>query len=161
MSIFSQTEKPVEEAPEATQPASTEPTDQEVLELFERYSLSVPIRIPTRMLDPQYSYRWINKKDQRVFTRRIGVGWKPVKFNDLKNLVVSPYTVEDLNLGTHTDPSGFVAIADDLVLAKIPKRYVEAYNAAKRKRDEEARQGGRRRFHQAGELLGVATDEKE
>lgn len=134
-------------------------SDKEILDLFERYSLSVPIRIPTRMLSKDWSYRWINRKDQKVMTRRLGVGWKPVKFNDLKNLLVEPFTVEDLNLGTHVLADGTVAIADDLVLAKIPQRYVTMFKEAKRKRDEERLKGGRRRFHQAGELLGVSTEE--
>jgi hypothetical protein len=138
-----------------------EKSDDEILELFERFNLSVPIRIPTEMLDKSFSYRWINRKDQKVLTRRLGVGWKPIKKDELPALVVKPYTIEDLNLGTHTLADGTVAIADDLVLAKIPMRFVHAYNAAKRKRNEELRKGGRRRFHQAGELLGVSTDEKD
>ena len=138
-----------------------EESEQDILELFERFNLSVPIRIPTYMLSTEFSYRWINRKDQKVLTRRLGVGWKTIKKDELPSLVVKPYTVEDLHLGTHTLPDGTVAIADDLVLAKIPMRYVHAYNAAKRKRDEQLRKGGRRRFHQAGELMGVSTEEKD
>lgn len=134
-------------------------SDGDILDLFERYSLSVPIRIPTHMLDPNWGYRWINRKDQKVLTRRLGVGWKVVHKDELPSLVVKPYTVEQLNLGTHTLTDGSVAIADDLVLAKIPKRYLQMYAEAKRKRDQERIKGGRRRFHQAGELLGVATEE--
>lgn len=141
---------------EAVQP---EMSDQEVLDIFNRFSLSVPIRIPEHMLTKEFSYRWINRKDQRVFTRRKGVGWSVVKIDDLPKLVVPPYKVEDLNIGTHTLQDGSVAIADDLVLAKIPTRFIEAYKAAKRKQDQEKLRGGRRRFHQAGELLGVKTEE--
>lgn len=135
-------------------------SDKDVIDLFERYSLSVPIRIPTQMLDPNFCYRWINRKDQRVLTRRLGVGWKVVKEKELAELLVEPYTVEQLNLGTHVLADGAVAIADDLVFAKIPRRYVELYNEAKRKRDKERLTGGRRRFHQSGELMGVKTEEK-
>ena len=140
--------------------ATPEMSDTDVLDLFERYSLSVPIRIPTHMLDPNFCYRWINRKDQRVMTRRLGVGWKVIKESELPTLLVEPYTVEQLNLGTHTLADGSVAIADDLVFARIPRRFVKLYNDAKRKRDKEILSGGRRRFHQAGELMGVKTEEK-
>lgn len=134
-------------------------TDQEIVELFERFSPSQPIRIPTKLLSPEYEYRWINRAKPSVFTRRKGVGWRPIAYKDMENYVRDGVEVEDLHLGTHVTPDGLLGISDDLVFACIPKRYAVAYRRHRARKNEERRTAGRRRFHQAGELMGVATEE--
>lgn len=144
---------------DSTTVRESELTDDQIVELFERYSPSVPIRIPTNKLSAEFEYRWINRRNPNVFTRRKGVGWRPVTMDELEELVLSPHTVEDLHLGTHVTADGLVAISDDLVLAKIPKRYANAYRKHREQKNKERREAGRRRFHQAGEMLGVSTEE--
>lgn len=135
-------------------------TEEEILEMHDRFSLSQPIRIPEDKLDPNYEYRWINRAKPNVFTRRKGVGWQPVTYDELEDLVVEGTSVPELNLGTHETADGLVAISDDLVLAKIPKRYAQAVRKRHEKRTQEKVKAGRRRFHQAGEMLGVDTEER-
>lgn len=150
-----------QEAVEAQDPANPEDlTDEEILETFDRFRVSQPIQIPNEMLDPNYEYRWINRRKPNVLTRRKGVGWTPVKKDELEDLVVEGHTVEDLNLGTHVTSDGVIAISDDLIFAKIPKRYADAYRKRHEKRTQEQINAGRRRFHQAGEMLGVETEER-
>ena len=135
-------------------------SEQEIVEIYKNFSLSAPIRIPTHMLSPNFVYRWINKRDKRVFTRRRGVGWVPVREAEVPKLMVAPYTINDLHLGTHIDADGVIAMSDDLVLAKLPKRVADAIEKYRVGQTKDRLSAGRRRFHQAGEQAGVATDEK-
>jgi len=133
-------------------------TDDEIVELENNMKLSAPIRIPTHKLSPEFEYRWIAKRPN-VFQRRRGVGWTPVKASELKALVVEPYTVDDLHMGTHTAPDGMLALSDDLVFAKIPKRVAVAIRLRIAQINKDRLSAGRRRFHQAGEVAGVSTHE--
>ena len=77
----------------------------------------------------------------------------------MKDLVASPYTMEDIHIGTHTAPDGTVALSDDLVFAKMPKRFAEAIRARSIQINKDMLSAGRRRFHQAGKVAGVNTEE--
>lgn len=136
-------------------------TDAEVTELVERYSLSVPIRIPFHMLKQEWDYRFINCADKSAYQRRRGVGWVPVSASELNDLVVPPYTVEDLHLGTHTDAAGNVACGVDLVFAKMSMRIANAIRERYAKLNREKQGAGKRRFHQSGQLLGIETFERD
>ncbi len=133
-------------------------TDDEILEIERLYKLSSPIRIPTEKLDETYEYRWINK-DPKVYRRRRGIGWKPVTKEMLRNgMAKTP--IDELHMGTHFDVDGTLCIGTDLVLACLPRRVGDALRQARMRRNQEAMQAGKRRFHQAGELTGVETFDK-
>ena len=135
-------------------------SDEDIVELTRIFSLSAPIRIPKEKLDPNYVYRFINKRNSNVFQRRRGVGWKPVTLAELETLTIKPHTAEDLHIGTHTDADGHVVIGDDLVFAKLPKRYAEAIRAHHQKANANKLKSGRKKFHEAGLLAGVQTTER-
>ena len=134
-------------------------TEDEILDIFRLNSLSAPIRIPTRKLTADFAYRWINKKDLRVFQRRRGIGWVGIKATELDSLCKDGYTASDLHMGTHTDNDGFVALSDDLMLAKLPKRIANAIEKHRVQLSKDKLGAGKRRFHQAGEHAGVSTHE--
>ena len=134
-------------------------TEQEVVQMQAMFSLSQPIKIPTKMLSTEYEYRWINIDKKNVYQRRRGVGWMPIKDDELERLVVEPYTVEDLHMGTHVNPDGFIAIGDDLILARITRRHAEAIRAHFARLNREKLKSSKRRFHEAGKMAGVYTYE--
>lgn len=133
-------------------------SDEDIVELYRLYRLSAPIRIPVRDLDSNYEYRWINKKDEKNFRRRKGVGWKPVTRELLEKFSKVP--LDELNMGTNFAIDGTLVISDDLVLAYIPKRIAQVIRAAREKSMQDALGAGKRRFHEAGKLAGVETFEK-
>ena len=122
-------------------------------------TLSQPIRIPTEKFTTDYEYRFINCKNANVFMRRRGLGWNPVLASELEDILVEPYTVKDLHLGTHVDAQGRVALGDDLVFAKLPKRHAIAIRAHHAKLNRDKLNAGRNKFHQAGQLAGVTTED--
>lgn len=136
-------------------------TDAEVTELIERYSLSVPIRIPFHMLKTDWAYRFINRANQSVYQRRRGLGWVPVKTAELADLVIPPYTPDDLHIGTHTDAEGNVACGVDLVFSRMPRRIYDAILARYAQINRDKQGASKRKFHQTGQLLGVETFERE
>lgn len=135
-------------------------TDAEIVDLYKNFSLSKPIGIPVEKLDPNFEYRWINRANPSVFQRRRGVGWVPVTKLDIEKLCRPGYTVDELRLGTGYTPDGIVAIGDDLVFAKIPRRYAEAVRAHHAKINKDRMKAGKNRFHAAGELAGASTFER-
>lgn len=135
-------------------------TDAEIVELYRNFSLSAPIRIPTDKLSPDFEYRWINKAKPNTYQRRRGVGWMPVTTKDLEKLVRPPHTVDDLHLGSNVTPDGYVGIGDDLVFARINKRYAQAIRAHNARINADRLKAGRARFHDAGKLAGAATFEE-
>ncbi len=134
--------------------------DEEYMDLYRQFTLSQPIRIPLDKLTPDFEYRFINCSNANTFQRRRGIGWIPVLAEDLENLVVAPWTVVDLHLGTHVDAMGRVALGDDLVLARLTKRHAEAIRAHHARINRERLGAGRARFHQAGQLAGVITEDR-
>jgi len=128
-------------------------SDGEVVDLFKNFSVSQPIRINTKQMNPNYAYRWISKR-AAVYNRRRGVGWQVVKADKLEEHVAPGVSVSEVSLGTHTDAEGNVALADDLLLAYIPKRYAEAIKAHAMRLNQDRVQAGKRRFHETGDLLG-------
>lgn len=136
-------------------------SDDEVIDLYRQFSTSGPIQIPVEKLSPSYAYRWCNKSNPKTWTRRRGLGWQPVAFKELEQLVVKPHTVDELGLGTHVDAAGYLVLSNDLVFCKMPKRYADAIEAHLRQRYMDQAKAGKRRFHQAGELAGVSTFERD
>ncbi len=134
-------------------------TDEEFVDLYRQFTLSQPIRIPVDMFTPDFEYRFINCKNANVYQRRRGLGWQPVLAAKLDQILVPPYTVKDLHLGTHVDAEGRVALGDDLVFAKLTKRHATAIRAHHAKLNREKLNAGRNQFHQAGQLMGVATED--
>lgn len=137
-----------------------EMSDDEIVDLFKNFSLSKPLRIPFDKLDPAYDYRWINKAKPATYQRRRGVGWTPILATELQTFVKAGFKAEDLRMGTHVSPDGFVALGDDLVLARIPIRYAQAIRAHYARINQNRMKAGKNRFHQAGELAGVGTFER-
>jgi hypothetical protein len=135
-------------------------SDEDIIEMYKNFALSKPIYIPKDQLDPNFEYRWINRHNPAVFQRRRGVGWQPVTKDDLAKLCRPGVTVEDLRLGTGYTPDGLVSIGDDLVFAKIPRRYAEAIRAHHTRINKERVKAGRNKFHAAGELTGATTFER-
>lgn len=133
-------------------------TDEELVHLERLYRLSAPIKIPVHQLDPNYVYRWVNR-NPKVFRRRLGIGWKPVTRKELEQLSKVP--LDDLHMGTHTDESGYVALADDLIFCKMPKRVAEALRKARMRENRTRLSAGKRLFHETGELAGVPTYERD
>ena len=134
-------------------------TDDEFVDLYRQFTLSQPIRIPVEMFTQDFEYRFINCKNSNVFMRRRGVGWAPVLAKELDEILIPPYTKKDLHLGTHVDAQGRVALGDDLVFAKLTKRLAVAIRAHHAKLNKEKLTAGRNQFHQAGQLMGVATED--
>jgi len=134
--------------------------DEDIIELYKNFSISKPIHIPLDMLDPNFEYRWVNRHNPAVFQRRRGIGWTPVTKDDLAKLCRPNVAVEDLRLGTGYTPDGLVVIGDDLVFAKIPRRYAEAIRAHHARINKDRMKAGKNRFHQAGELAGATTFER-
>ena len=136
-------------------------TDDEFVDLYRQFNLSQPIRIPLEMFTKDFEYRFVNCKNANVFSRRLGLGWTPVIAAELDEILVPPYTVKDLHLGTHVDAQGRVALGDDLVFAKLTKRHAVAIRAHHAKLNKEKLNSGRRQFHEVGQLMGVATEDIE
>ena len=133
-------------------------TDEEMVEISKLYRLSAPIKIPVDKLSPNFEYRWVNRS-QKVYRRRRGVGWQKVSHSDLEdNLALVP--IDQLHMGTHTDPEGFVSLGDDLVFCKIPKRIAMALRNAQVRENRSRMSAGKRLFHETGELAGVDTFDK-
>lgn len=135
-------------------------SDDDVIDLFKNFSISKPIRIPRDVLSPNFEYRWINKSKTSVFQRRRGVGWVPVRSDELPGLLRPGRRVEEVHMGTHVNADGHVALGDDLVLAKMPMRYAEALRAHQARINRDRIKAGKARFHAAGEVAGVSTFEK-
>ena len=134
-------------------------TDDEVIELYRQFSLSQPIRIPVEKFTPDFEYRFINCKNANVFQRRRGIGWIPILADELEEILVYPYTIKDLHLGTHVDAMGRVALGDDLVFAKLTTRHAIAIRAHHAKLNKEKLGAGRAKFHQQGQLASVVTED--
>ena len=134
-------------------------TDEEYVDLYRQFSLSQPIRIPVEKFTTDYEYRFINVANANVYQRRRGLGWEPVLAEDLDNILVPPHTARDLHLGTHVDAMGRVALGDDLVFAKLTTRHAIAIRAHHAKMNADRLKAGRNRFHQAGQLAGVITED--
>lgn len=149
--------------PEHTEQAvvgtGVELTDEEFVDLYRQFTLSQPIRIPVEMFTKDFEYRFINCKNANVYQRRRGLGWAPVLAAELEEILVFPYTVKDLHLGTHVDAQGRVALGDDLVFAKLTTRHAIAIRAHHAKLNKEKLNAGRQQFHQVGKLVGVATED--
>ena len=134
-------------------------SDEDFMDLYAQFSLSQPIRIPLKMLNPDYEYRFINCLNPNVFQRRRGVGWIPILTKELESLLVPPYKVTDIHLGTHEDAQGRIALGDDLVFARLAKRHADAIKAHYQKINKDRLKSGRRKFHSIGELAGVTTED--
>ena len=129
-------------------------TDEELVDVARMYRLSAPIKIPKDKLSPNFVYRWVNR-NTKVYRRRSGVGWTKVKEKELEELALVP--VEQLHMGTHTDVDGYVALSDDLVLMKLPKRVAKAIQEGHARENRARMEAGKRLFHETGELAGVKT----
>ena len=160
MAFFNAEDMPDEQAPEkAVVGTGAELTDEEFVDLYRQFTLSQPIRIPVKMFTPDYEYRFINCKNANVFQRRRGLGWAPVLAAELEEILVPPYTVKDLHLGTHVDSQGRVALGDDLVFAKLTTRHAIAIRAHHAKLNRDKLNAGRAQFHNVGKLVGVVTED--
>ena len=142
-----------------TQPLSglEDMTEQEIVEIAALYRASTPIKIPNEKLDPTYEYRWLNRSIKN-YRRRRGTGWKPVAKEMLQKLSKVP--LDELHMGTHFDPDGYLCVGEDLVFAYIPKRIVEAIRKDHQRRSQAALGAGRKKFEDVGKLAGVETYDK-
>lgn len=150
---------PQPEAETAVVGTGIELNDEEFMDLYAQFSLSQPIRIPIEKLNPDFEYRFINCLNPNVFQRRRGIGWNPVLADELESLLVPPYKVTDIHLGTHVDTQGRIALGDDLVFARLTKRHALAIKAHYLKINQDRLKSGRRKFHSIGELAGVQTED--
>ena len=138
-------------------------TDAEIVEIAKLYRPSTPIKIPNSSLDPNYEYRWVNKT-QKNWRRRRGTGWTPITDkgeNRLERFLRPGVSIDEMSMGTHYDPDGYLCLDKDLVLCFIVKRIAEVIRKSLSDEQRARLRASRSVFHEAGKLAGVSTYDKD
>jgi len=131
---------------------------EEIAEIERMYSLSQPIKIPNDKLDPNYVYRWISK-DIANFRARKAKGWQILTKALLEQRCRPGVTVDDLHMGTHTNPDDMVCLNQDMVLGCLPTRLAHAYQQHHLKRSQAREGSAAKRFHATGQLAAETMGE--
>ena len=138
-------------------------TDAEIVEIAKRYRPSTPIRIPNNKLSADYEYRWVNKT-QKNWRRRRGTGWTPITEsgeNRLERFLKPGVSIDEMSMGTHYDPDGYLCLDKDLVLCFIIKRIAQVIRKSLSDEQRARLKASRSVFHEAGKLAGVGTYDEE
>lgn len=138
-------------------------SDAEIVEIAKRYRPSTPIKIPNHLLSPDYEYRWVNKT-QKNWRRRRGTGWTPITDkgeNRLERFLKPGVSIDEMSMGTHYDPDGYLCLDKDLVLCFIVKRIAEVIRKSLSDEQRARLRASRSVFHEAGKLAGVSTYDKD
>ena len=138
-------------------------SDAEIVEIAKRYRPSTPIQIPNKKLRPEYEYRWVNKT-QKNWRRRRGTGWTPITEkgeNRLERFLNPGVSIDEMSMGTHYDPDGYLCLDKDLVLCFILKRIAEVIRKSLSDAQRARLKASRGVFHEAGKLAGVGTYDEE